>query len=322
MVQTSDTKGGVTRVFPTAADCVEIALLLTLWLPAWLLPQRTWPLIGRCLACLLIAARFANMRKRRKTIARGLQAVATRRSAWSVQRDLVSTVFERYLLLLRERAPWGWSPEIRVEGLEHVERGLAANRGVLLFIHPTSFYTIVGKKGLAGAGVKPVHLSRPGHGFSDSAFGIRHINPLLTRIEDRYISRRLVLNDGAPGRSLRPLLQALGENHVVTITATAEGRTHRVPFLGGSLRLARGAASIALASGAVLLPMITVRDGQRYRVVIGAPLQSSPSGGDRDSDERRILEQYAARLQPLLAQHPEQFPEWHNPNRWQPPPNA
>jgi len=306
-----------TRRIPTPSDIVEILMLIVLLLPAWLLPECAWGIIARFLGRLLMAIRPGQMHAKRLVIAQGLAALGVNRSAWDVQWRLVSATFERYFQLLREYAPWRWHPAIQVDGLESVSAALAAGRGALLYVYPTIFYNLVGKKGIAGTGIKVVHLGRISHGFSGSPFAMRYLSPLLFRAENRYIDRRLMLEEGAAVRSLRPLVKVLASNGVVTITAVADGRSYMVPFLGGSLRLARGAASISLTSRAALIPVMVVRESTRhYRIVFEQPLSSEPLTGDRDVDERRLLEVYAARLAPFVARYPEQFPQWHNPRRW------
>src|SRR4030095_15451446 len=242
-----------TRRIPTPSDIVEILMLLVLLLPAWLLPDCACGIISRFLGRLLMAVRPSQMYAKRLVIAQGLAALGVNRSAWDVQRRLVGATFERYFQLLREYAPWRWHPAIQVDGLESVSSALAAGHGALLYVYPTIFYNLVGKKGIAGTGIKVVHLGRVSHGLSGSPFAMRSLSPLLSRAENRYIDRRLMLEEGAAVRSLRPLIKVLASNGVVTITAVADGRSYMVPFLGGSLRLARGAASISLSSRAALI---------------------------------------------------------------------
>ncbi|MEX2648468.1 MAG: hypothetical protein WD673_05580 [Alphaproteobacteria bacterium] len=261
------------RAWPSKSDVLEMVLLVGLLPPAWLLPERGWAVLAGLLGRLWIVVRGDRMRQARGAMAQGLSALGLDVPSKALQRRLVAATFERYFQLLREHAPWGWRPDIRVDGLDRLHDALSLGKGVILYVYPTAFYTIVGKKALAATGVRVVHLSRPGHGLSGTPFGIRYLNPLLTRIEDRYVGQRLVLDESAAGRGLRPLLKALAQNRVTTITANAEGRTHGVAFLGGTLRLARGAASISLSSGATLVPMMVSREAHgRYLVSIEAPL--------------------------------------------------
>lgn len=311
---TSSTTAGK---IPTLSDIVEIVVLVVLLPAAWLLPEAAWDVIARCAGCILMAIRPRQMRARRFVLAQGLAVLGINRSAWNVQWRLVSASFERYFHLLRECAPWKWHPVIQLDGLEFVRGALATGHGALLYVYPTIFYNLVGKKGLAAVGLKVVHLGRISHGLSRSPFGMRYINPLLIRAENRYIDHRLMLADGAAVRSLRPLFKVLASNGVVTITAVADGRSYMVPFPGGYLRLARGAASISLTSHAPLIPVMVIRESPgHYRIALTAPLNSEALTGDRGIDERRLLEAYAARLAPFVARYPEQFPQWHNPRRW------
>ena len=62
--------------------------------------------------------------------------------------------------------------------------------------------------------------------------------------------------------------------------------------------------------------MVTREAPGHYRVTFEQPLNSQHATGDRDADEREILEAYVARLVPFVARYPEQFTEWHSPRRW------
>ena len=75
---------------------------------------------------------------------------------------------------------------------------------------------------------------------------------------------------------------ALRGNAVVSISAGADGaRTTTVPFLDGSIRLASGPVSLALSTGAALLPVFAAReDTGEVAATIGAPIDIS-SAPDR-----------------------------------------
>ena len=74
------------------------------------------------------------------------------------------------------------------------------------------------KIALHRAGYRIVHLSHPRHGFSSSSFGVRYLNPVHRRAEDRYLAERVVLSLASPVGAMRTLMQRLKSNGVVTVT--------------------------------------------------------------------------------------------------------
>lgn len=303
----------VTSAAPSLKDCIKIALLAALAPPAWLLPEPAWWIIARALARPRMWLRGGAAAADDAAVDRALAAAGSDLRSRDVRLAYGAAEIERYFQALREHAPWGWRPAIRVEGLDHVGAARAPGRGVLLYVHPTAHHTLIVKKALAANGIRCVHLSRPMHGLSRTPFGARRLNPVVTRAEDRYIGRRLVLDEAAPSRGLRPLIKALATNEAVSITANASGRSHDLALFGGRLRLARGAASLSLTSGAPLLPVFAARlaDGA-YQVDIQAPLVAST----RDDAEAALLEAYVERVAGFVARHPEQWMEWHDRTRW------
>lgn len=304
--------------WPSLGDAYELVILASLWLPAWLLPERAWHWMSSAFAFLRISLRRNHFSQMRSEIDRPLRMLGAISSATAVQRGLVAGKFEEYFFTLREYAPWGWHPKIRVTGIEHLHEVLASKTGAILYVHPSVYSSLIWKKGLAAVGVRVTHLSRSTHGLSPTEFGVRFLNPIVTRIEDRYIAERLTLDDGSATRGLRPLIKALREKKIVSITANAEGRTVQLPFLGGTIRLARGAAGLSLSSGAPILPVMVSREGfARYHLQILPRLQSDARDGGECS-ETELLKDYVRRLHEFAHLHPDQCTEWVNRARWQP----
>ena len=301
---------------PEFKDIAKIILVAGAAAPAWLLPETAWIVIARAIAPLRLLFGGGAVPPDVATVARGLRATGTARTPKALRYAWAAAENERVFQALREHAPWGWRPTIRLDGADHIAAARAAGRGVILYVHPTAFHTFIVKKGLAEHGVSCVHLSRPSHGLSSSRFGIRHLNRIVTRMEDRYIARRVVLEDDAPARALRPVIKALAANEVVSITANSAGRCHEIPVFGGVLRLARGAASLGLGTGAPLLPVFSARESDgTYTVEVRAPLPV-PDGAKGDPAERAVLSEYARRLETFVARYPEQWMEWNDRTRW------
>ncbi len=297
----------------TATDLVEIVRLVFLLLLSWVLPVRSWPDVARGLAFLDGALRIKLVDTRVSHVGRVLGSARAANSPRGIVMQLLAANYESRMQILRDYRPDCWRPEIEIIGLEHIENGLHEGRGILLWVGNFAFSSHVTKMALSRAGVAVSHLSRPTHGFSRSLFGIRALNPIQTRIEDRYLRERLTVTP-QNARAVWPLIQEkLDENGIVSITVGDQARRIARPrFLAGRIRLATGPAYLACTTGAALLPVFTLRtDARSYSIHIGPPLGKG-SNADDDMCVNGIIEEFAARLQPLVLRHPGLWHNWSN----------
>ena len=145
--------------------------------------------------------------------------------------DYRRRLHERRLMLLRERA----RPDpvrFDIEGLDILERVLAEGRGAILWTSPFAFQTLIGKRGLHEAGQRIVQISARQHGFSDTEFGIRHLNKPLVKEENRFLADRLVLERETAATALRSAVRVLKSGRPVWLTNnTHAGQSFiQVPF--------------------------------------------------------------------------------------------
>lgn len=273
---------------------------------AWFLPARCWDGLA------MGAARL--QRGERQRLAARLTSVLGASPPVPVDRLAL-----RHLALLRLdqlaylrcHLPGGWYPELAVEGLAHLRAALAAGRGAILWMTPTLFAPLIGKRSLCEAGFPPHHLSHPDHGFSSrSRIGRRLLNPLRTRIEDRYLAERVMLGDQNQAHAaLRRVGGLLRRNAVVSISAGRHGsRVAAAPWLGARLEIASGAPGLAIRLGSALLP-VTVRRTESGGFVtrIWPPVVTGP-GTTLES----VAAALAAVLSAFAAEHPEQIHWNHN----------
>jgi lauroyl/myristoyl acyltransferase len=205
----------------------------------------------------------------------------------------------------------GWRPALQLIGCEHLERALADGRGAILWQPPLAFSGLLAKMALWEAGFRCSHLSRVDHGISRSHLGALTLNRLFVGAEERYLAERLVM---APGRSfsaLKELRLRVEQGALVSITAGSQGRRCAdVAFLGGTLRLADGPPALALATGAPLHPVFTVRaeDGT-FLVMIEPPLRV-PAQLARPQAIGAMLAELSARFERCVLRWPDQFGGW------------
>ena len=283
-------------------------------LPAWFLPERHWPALGRLLSPMAIgdltkdaAATEAAIRK---TLGRRLPDLPAKQ----ILRDMGAEGIFTFFQILKCYRFDGWEPVVRIAGFEHVAEALRAGRGAVLWVSHAFHGHLAAKIGFRRAGLEVVHLSTPAHGFSATKFGVRTLNRLQTRIEDRYIAERVLLplpGQKASGQNnaLQTLVKRLKANKVVTITGQrGTGRTIEARFLDGVLPLAPGAPAIAQMTGAKVLPVFAFRaeDGV-VEVTVEPEIKLI---GPREQAVAQAVQAFAARSEPYVLRTPGQWLSW------------
>lgn len=283
-------------------QAVRIAVIAVL---SWTTPSRGWPFLSEVLAAI-------DRRLRPNESKRQLQEIASvlsdrpQAAIPQIVRDSTAAVYEDRLQLLREYRPGGWQPEMELVGEEHLQAGLARGNGVILWVSYLAFSCHITKKALKNAQYDVTHLSRPDHGFSDSRLGIQILNPIQTRIEERFLLERVVIDDDGSVPALMHLNRCLRRNGIVSITVGSNASAFvSAPFLKGTIKFPTGPIELARFSDAALLPVYTVRDGYwRYKTHIGSSLLG------RDATNEDAATAYAAWLEPAVRRQPEQWRSW------------
>lgn len=110
-------------------------------------------------------------------------------------------------------------------------------------------------------------------------------------------------------RAGRAVLRVLRSNGRVALLCDRDigGGGVEVEFFGEHTTLPAGPATLALRTGAALLPTFVAYDGPRRRGVIRPPLDTSRSGSMAD-DVARVTQDLAGELEAMIRQAPEQ---WH-----------
>ncbi len=300
------------RVKPlVATDLVILAALPISFAVAWTLPAPLLRALARAFAPL--AAR--SLAKRNRPVIERIERLVRDRPLACppaiVVQESVSGHIEEYLQVLQEYRPLGWHPRMCLEGRAHVDAALERGCGAILWLSHFSFAALVTKKALHRDGIETSHLTHPSHGYSRSRFGMRHLNWVRMHVEDRYLRERVMLSLHGSTGAMRELYRRLRENGVVSLTVRERARQPSiVRFLDGTTKVATGAADLAYATGATLLPLFTVREpGGHYRVVIEPPLDVRRDLPRREASDL-VLRDYAARLAPYVLAYPGQWRGW------------
>lgn len=228
----------------------------------------------------------------------------------AIARELVACEIQVAFQIMRDHMPGRWHPDIELRGATHIEAALARGAGAVLWDSHFQYAGMVTKMALHRAGFVQYHLSHPRHGFSATRFGMGVLNRVRTACEGRYVAERVVQSLNAPVGAMRLLLKRLRDNGLVSVTVRDTGlRPCIVPFLAGRLSVATGAPDLAYASGAALIPVFTVQDGEGYVVTAEAPIPLSVDAPRRRA-ARAVAAAYAERLAAHVVAHPGQWLGW------------
>jgi phosphatidylinositol dimannoside acyltransferase len=195
----------------------------------------------------------------------------------------------------------GWSDErvvdsFRFEGIEHVEKGLADGKGVVIALPHTGNWDVGGRA--MGLRIGPV------------VSVAEHLKP--ERLFELFLEHRRQLGmeiiDLASDHVGRQLTQRLEQNRIVALVADRDlsGGGVEVEMFGRTRRMPAGPALLALSAGAPLLsgPTYTTKDGW---VEVLTPVSIEPTGKRKD-DIIALTRGLAAAFEQAIAAAP---PDWH-----------
>ncbi|MGF1609106.1 MAG: hypothetical protein ACFCUQ_06905 [Kiloniellales bacterium] len=292
-----------------ARDALMLAALPALALVAWSCPDRLCLTLCRAATRLLDRMRPGRYGDFKRIFADYLPDDAQSNKLAALAIDAAALHHLERIQLLRYHRPGSWRPQIEVAGKDNLARALAEGKGAILWVTYTTFSDMISKIGLREQGYDVWHLSRHTHGhFSSTRFGIRFLNPIRISLECRYLADRVVIDPADPRAAMARLQELLADNQVVSITLGAEARRVTLaPFGPEHLPLAGGAPSLALKSGAALLPVFTERraDGS-FLVTIEPPLEAPPGLG-REDQVAQLIAGNSALLYRYFARLPAQY---------------
>ncbi|CAN5137809.1 hypothetical protein BH10PSE7_BH10PSE7_40330 [soil metagenome] len=207
---------------------------------------------------------------------------------------------------------WKRGYEIEVEGAGRVEAALANGRGAVLWLADFVFGSDVARQGLYRIGHPTGHMSRPEHGFSQSAFGVRYLNPIRVRAEDVYVDERIVFQRDRPAAALSIMSDRLRKNGLVSILACAyEGRSvAETDLFHGKLKLATGGPRLAFKERCPILPVFIAPapEPPYFTVTIGEPLRMTSAA--KDVAILEAVKDFVEQLKPRIEAAPHLWRGW------------
>ncbi len=185
---------------------------------------------------------------------------------------------------------------IRFEGIDHVHDALKRGRGALgLTPHLGNFEFAI--------------LGGPLYGMPTAAIARPMRNALLYR---RVIAQRTRTGAVVIARrdAVRPILRALRDGRMVGFANDQYSRRSKgvlAPFFGYRCWTAAGIATIALRTGAPVLPGYVIREGPERHVVRFEPPLELPRSGDLRRDIAEGTAVMNAALERIIRAYPEQY---------------
>lgn len=144
-------------------------------------------------------------------------------------------LYERRAAVLRETTRPG-PVTFQIAGKNRLDDALEENRGAILWATPFMFQSLPGKRGLAEAGFKLHQVSSAQHGFSDTVFAERVLNPRTIAAENTHLESRLVFDGRDASMALRRAVRLLQTGETVIFTNNAFAGRHfvQLPFGSGA----------------------------------------------------------------------------------------
>jgi len=211
-------------------------------------------------------------------------------------RNFFRSFFEMGLAL--EQTPEQMRAQIPVQGREHLSRALAKNAGVIAISGHLGNFFLVGSRLAAEGYSTHVLIKQPKAGT-------------LAEIFDHYrlkIGQKTI--HARPRReALRELIRVLRLNEVAVVIADEfrSGSGVYVPFFGHTVLARRGPATLALRTGAALVPVYLIRDpGGALRLVIEAEIELAKIG-DTNSDVGENTRRITQWLERTVRAYPDQW---------------
>lgn len=185
---------------------------------------------------------------------------------------------------------------IHVEGIEHLDAGLAQGKGVILFsVHQGPSEYII-----QYMGIKEYDVTIPVERLKD-----QRMLHLMLDLRRSHGVQFMPLGGSAP---MRTIVQKLRDNKIVLITAdrAIEGQSVIAPFFGAPARLPIGAVRLAQRTGAALVGALCWRmpNGLAYGQWVPLSLElTEEQRTNIDSIMRALVE----KMEQFIRKHPEQW---------------
>ena len=252
--------------------------------------------------CALISKLLIIILLSRRRILKNLSAVFGETYALATKKGMAKGVQEQFAKNLTDCFSQVANPEharetVSIEGLENLQAGIAKGKGVLALGAHIGNFVLVGTR-LRSEGYPISSLFR-----MPSDEGIKNlIDRILSPLRQQVIASR-------PRRlAVRRVLEALKRNEIVFILGDnlKRGKIQTVLF-DQNVPSPRGPVSLALRSGAALIPMYLIRNYQGGLQLVIEPEILLIRNGNMYEDITRNTRQIVRYLETLIGRYPDQW---------------
>ena len=191
-----------------------------------------------------------------------------------------------------------FDPEIELEGRENLEQALALDKGIIAVSAHLGTFTLMGAK---------LHAS----GFHLTWIMGPQTHPRIAQVWQQIgekVATDFIIID-SPIRFHREILRVLRKGEIVGFICDENQKQGGVlvEFLGRTMALPAGPAVYHLKTGAPVLPMFILHQGDGgHKVIIDSPIQITLSG-DEERDVFTITDQIARVMEAYIRQYPGQW---------------
>lgn len=293
-------------------DLGTCILLMFVTFVSWLTPERLWHFFTVTMARMYLFIFQKAVRSRIETIGKICGDRLKITDARKIEIERKAKLFEARFQYMREYRPGGWKPCFHIYGKQHIENALERGQGAILWIAPFHFVELAIKKGLAQRGFNLTYLSDYRHGLSTTRFGLKFLNPLWKKAENKYLHERIVIQPDGQLGYLRTLEKRLRQNALVAMGSIPSKGQKTIPtkILNGTFPFPPGAASLALATKASLLPVFLIqRSPGELKLTIEAPI-NIPSKKNRHENIDIIMDKFSGLIEDYVIQYPTSFRFW------------
>lgn len=264
--------------------------------------------VGKAALTLLPAARNAMIADMQMVFPQWNRATA-RRVLWQGARNLCRGFIDLYSWAVRKDELY---KRIRVDGVEHLERALAAGRGFFLTTGHVGVFPFVG-----------IPAMRRGVQYGTVARELEEHRIWAAFKDWRDTIGIVSIPADEPLRFLKNVMKVLKSGGGVMYTFDIRPDEHasvEVKFMGIKTRMLSSFARMAARTGALLLPCYVVRepDGFHHRIVYYPPFEVPREAAEADSPLAvDIIQSLSDWLSNVIAKYPSQW--WWARRRWQEP---
>ncbi len=208
-----------------------------------------------------------------------------------------------------------------IRGLEYLQNALKRGRGAILW-ESNSF----GRRNLSkqilhknGFLIYQVHAEYHMGGFAGANSTITWVTrnlvkPYFEKYQKKFVADIIYIPRSDSLVFTRQLMNLLKQNEIICITGDGILGKKLLPikFLGHTRLFSTGMVSLARLSGASILPIFCIENGDgNVCLIIEPPIKTEGNAGREEELESSVAE-YAGLLESYIRRYPEKYRSWHH----------